>query len=823
MGLSSSMWTSVSGLLGHGEKMNVVGNNIANVSTIGFKSQRMDFEDFIYQDGFSGGGSTQIGFGVGINTIVTDFSQGAFETTNIATDMAIGGTGYFKVVSQATGADYYTRAGNFNFNDAGFLTLPSGEVLQGWMVDNNTNPLPATGVNPVISEYTGIQTIGEATDIKLDTWTIAPKATTKVEFSVNLTAEDNQDNSVSVTNPLFAMSDTWDGQNAIQNPGDPALPHDAFEWSVPVKVYDEGGKEHTLTAYFDQVPTEGVDSLGNPTEVIDGLPTGYSVYEYLLTMKPEEDARTFGGTYDPTTGVLSGASSFQDTEAAGILMKGTMIFNSSGELVSQTSYTYMGNTDFAPGETITPNEVISTTTVDDILAQPAADRATYIAGLTLDPDDAANDAALKALLTDSLTAADNNADSIATAAATKAAESAANRAGIANAAANETTIQTNADAAVLAIAGPAATAAADAAHPGMGPGDADWDAAYNATYGPLEAELYPLEYQKAYDVFYQVGYTSILPAPETGAFYDAQYDASYIPTRDALQADAIRNSASDLNASQIGHPDSALSWQPTEVSADGYPLFTANFSGHPMANAVGQEKSPTDTTKSKEADDIWMEFDLGLQSSNPQVPWQYQGHALARTSSDIDPITGEMILPQTASIQDTFAIINPTTGDVASPASYDALGLFIPNEGDTGSSTSRGTSSSTNFSTQNGYTSGTLSNVRIDSEGVLYGIYNNNVEMPLYQIAMYDFVNPQGLYREGGNLYTTTRESGSIQQAKAGEAGMGSINAYNIEQSNVDMSTEFVRMISTQRGFQANSKGITTVDEMLNTVIGMKR
>ena len=72
-------------------------------------------------------------------------------------------------------------------------------------------------------------------------------------------------------------------------------------------------------------------------------------------------------------------------------------------------------------------------------------------------------------------------------------------------------------------------------------------------------------------------------------------------------------------------------------------------------------------------------------------------------------------------------------------------------------------------------------------------------------------------------MYSQSNESGEANLGVAGDNGFGSTKAYNIEQSNVDMSREFVQMIATQRGFQANSKTITTVDTMLETVIGMKR
>ena len=95
MSLSASMWTGVSGLLAHGEKMNVVGNNLANVSTVGFRGQRMDFADFVYANTYTSAGTGQIGRGVKVGAIMGNFAQGSFETTTNATDLAISGSGFF--------------------------------------------------------------------------------------------------------------------------------------------------------------------------------------------------------------------------------------------------------------------------------------------------------------------------------------------------------------------------------------------------------------------------------------------------------------------------------------------------------------------------------------------------------------------------------------------------------------------------------------------------------------------------------------------------------------------------------------------------------
>ena len=111
----------------------------------------------------------------------------------------------------------------------------------------------------------------------------------------------------------------------------------------------------------------------------------------------------------------------------------------------------------------------------------------------------------------------------------------------------------------------------------------------------------------------------------------------------------------------------------------------------------------------------------------------------------------------------------------------------------------------------------------MDSSGVLYGIYSNGVNLPLYQLTLYDFTCKQGLRREGNNLFSQTRDSGDPSSGAAGTGLFGTVNANTLEGSNVDLSTEFVRMITTQRGFQSNSKVVTTTDTMLETVINMKR
>jgi flagellar hook protein FlgE len=139
------------------------------------------------------------------------------------------------------------------------------------------------------------------------------------------------------------------------------------------------------------------------------------------------------------------------------------------------------------------------------------------------------------------------------------------------------------------------------------------------------------------------------------------------------------------------------------------------------------------------------------------------------------------------------------------------------------SSTQLSIASTTNFQTQDGYPPGVLQSVTVDTSGVISGHYSNGQILDLYQITLANFNNPWGLTREGGNLFSETLASGVPFTNAPGEAGLGKINPNSLEQSNVDLATEFVKMIVAQRGFQANARVITTTDEVLQELMNLKR
>ncbi|MDD2431508.1 MAG: flagellar hook protein FlgE [Firmicutes bacterium] len=124
---------------------------------------------------------------------------------------------------------------------------------------------------------------------------------------------------------------------------------------------------------------------------------------------------------------------------------------------------------------------------------------------------------------------------------------------------------------------------------------------------------------------------------------------------------------------------------------------------------------------------------------------------------------------------------------------------------------------------QNGFKAGTLDNYLVDTRGVVTGIYSNGLNRAIGQIAIANFANPTGLLRAPGTLFEESSNSGAAQVGAAGTGGRGSIKPSTLEMSNVDLSQEFTEMIITQRGFQANSRIITTSDEMLQEIVNLRR
>ena len=155
MGLLSSLFAGVSGLNANGTALSVIGNNIANMQTVGFKSSKATFADLISSSISGGSGSVQTGIGVALTSVQGNFSQGSLATSANVLDMAIDGNGFF-IVQDAQGGTFYSRAGTFRLDKDNNVVDPSGFKLRGFLADTTGTitgsigdvSLPSTTASP---------------------------------------------------------------------------------------------------------------------------------------------------------------------------------------------------------------------------------------------------------------------------------------------------------------------------------------------------------------------------------------------------------------------------------------------------------------------------------------------------------------------------------------------------------------------------------------------------------------------------------------------------------------------------------------------------
>ncbi len=210
MGILSSLYTGVSGMTAQGEALGVIGDNIANANTIGFKASRAEFQDIISKNlkGILGG--NQIGRGVKIGAVNPILTQGNVDATEKVTDLAISGDGYFKV--KGSDGESFTRDGSFHFDREGYLVTNDNQKVQGFAVDEKGN------------------VVNKTTDIKFPRALIPAKATKELKMDLNL------DSRMEATKK-FDIKD----------------PYSTSHYSTGLEMYDSQGNKHLVSFFFNKV------------------------------------------------------------------------------------------------------------------------------------------------------------------------------------------------------------------------------------------------------------------------------------------------------------------------------------------------------------------------------------------------------------------------------------------------------------------------------------------------------------------------------------------------------------------------------------------
>ncbi|MGI1669327.1 MAG: flagellar hook protein FlgE [Neptuniibacter sp.] len=249
--------TAVTGLKAASTDLDVIGNNIANSSTVGFKTSRTEFGD-IYATAVVGAGSSNVaGSGVTVTDIAQDFQAGTIEFTNNNLDLAINGSGFFQL-DDGQGGVSYSRAGSFQLDKDGFVVSKSGKFLQGYDLDSEGNRLP----------------IG---DLQVSEKESPPKATEEIDLSFNI-------NSAEDAETLLADYDK-------DEPG-------SFTYSTTVRTFDSLGNEHTVKFNFAEArPFQA-------QQEVTGVTAGESVSATTITAAhiTELTGYTVGDVIDASSG-----------------------------------------------------------------------------------------------------------------------------------------------------------------------------------------------------------------------------------------------------------------------------------------------------------------------------------------------------------------------------------------------------------------------------------------------------------------------------------------------------------------------------------------
>ncbi len=806
--------TALSGLNAAAAELRVIGHNIANSATTGFKKSRAEFAD-IFATSSLGVTSNAIGSGVRIASVSQQFSQGNIGFTDNNLDLAVSGQGFF-IVSDG-GVNSYTRAGQFGVDRDGFVVNNAGSRLQIFQADLAGNITGARG------------------DLQLDTSDISPQATSLVDFGVNLDASST----VPVTAVATSQVDLVGSLDADDAAG-------AIYTMAPFNVYDSYGAVHTATITYTQGT---VDSEWNMSLDIDGAFTNNHTINFdsqgVLSMVdgavPNASRTVAMGSFDPGTGAdpvqitasLIGLSATSD----GVTGTGNVV---TPTVVNNTAQVYEANlTGALDGDHVDTEAVaLAQQTYTDSLGN------THTLDLTYTKTANANEWTLTADIdsgaqTQNYTLVFNPGGVLATidgAAATVQNLSFAPGAGAAEmifdidaTAMTETTPDADKldDAALIAITDTPADYDFDLA----GTLDAN-DVFGGPTYSPATFDLTDSEGNTHTAT---VTYTHNTNANEWNmnvsiAGGAAAYSQDYTMVFDADGALATIDGAVPgvlnlpaFNPADADAAEMAISFDPSTMTA-----ITDGANGNAAiasANVNGSSQSVFDASNANTYNSSTSLTIFDSLGSSHLATTYYRKTPIPNQWETYTFVDGTQVDgPSIMEFSPLGTIITP-----AAPAQI-AVAAFAPGGGaanismtlDYSDATQFGSNFSVNALEQDGFTTGRLSGIDIADTGVITSRFTNGQSRSLGQVALANFANSQGLRQLGDTTWAESFESGAALVSAPGSGSLGAIQSGALEGSNVDLTEQLVGMITAQRNFQANAQVITTADTITQTIINIR-
>ena len=781
-----SLWAGVTGLQAHQIAMDVEGNNIANVNTVGFKYSRANFDDLIYQTSriatgpqnrHGGVNSMQVGLGVQTNSTTRIFKQGSLQTTDKQTDIALQGDGFFMVSPDGGKTTYYTRNGDFSRDSVGNFVDNGGNIVQGWMRDEVTGEIDPTRPIGDIKIPSGLTVPARATtnialkgnldsgnDVgnkkipiyQLDqhhNWTDTNKDGIKVDaekheennvgenrFYVNKNGEQKMTERGADLGVLFNKN--GDAYNLRTGQGIWASYADAKTKALNVGATPDGkfvpAKQLNITLNGEKI----VASVASVSELASAINERYTktgveasvINGNQLVLTNRNNLGTTAATRNIKMTVNPGNNIGNDFKTTNIITAYQYIYNKT-----QVNATHTYNDAVA-------REVTTTEDLREAMQRDARLWTNYtgtVVGNTPGPNITPDPAAFAAAL------ANNKNDGV------------------------EVTVNEHGQFQVKNPSGDAFNS---------DDGDDTDDTTGNIPPGTANTNA------DANDHNMNLTVTGLSNAANN-VTENVKFTASMAP---------LSGSLSSGNATRV---TDSLNMAAHSSSTD---LFDSLGTKHNIKiDFVKRGYTPNGGT----------EWTMVIQVAEPN-----------RINQDGEPanvITGYVRFNPDGSLA-TYSPASITFGAQNGSAGGQHIELKLGTTAQMDGLASTDNDSSTADISQDGYASGELNGIRIDQCGTLVGSFTNGRSLGLAQVGVAKFSNNEGLSSEGGNLFSRTANSGDPVIGAAQTAGRGKISSSSLEMSNVDLSRSLTQLIVVQRGFQANSKTITTSDEMLNTLLQLK-
>lgn len=842
-----SLWSGVSGLQAHQVAMDVEGNNISNVNTTGFKYSRADFGTMFSQtvkiataptDGRGGSNPLQIGLGVSVSSTTRIHSQGSVQTTDKNTDVAINGDGFFMVSDDGGLTRYLTRSGDFKLDAYGNFVNNAGFVVQGWNINWDDQTIDSSRTPQNIFIDPGMH--------------IPAAKSTEVAIKANLNSGLNIGTS---SRNLYALDSVHGWNTKTQRAED---------------ENDTGTTQfYTTSKNAVEVTEKGVDagSLFNAKGQGLNLRDGQGIWVSYADAKFTTDKPANVNVFDPNNHTNQNGSIFWgDKDNAvnlDITLNGVNIQNANIRSLDE-AIAYI-NTFTAPTDTRDGTGVKAVKKADgsgiEFVNDNADGTTDNMKNINLTVHQA-NTAGERHQI--NWVAANNNFTATST-------KNNANSVWIPTAA----NVNGNAESIQIITAhkyvyssnpvdiGPMYNPdGGPQFQPGVG-NNAPTDPAslnyWNAIQGSLKnsdartfrttedlRELlqrdarYGVDYDgdgsKTYDPD-DINQAVKVVVTENGNFAISNAnETSTIPANAGAGTNAATTNPKNMSFNITAYSNK----QGTVSTNDAFAKIFKAFDG--VLTVGGQIKESEQLKLSAFSAGLEIYDSLGSkhtlevqfvkQSTTQDGGNEWQMIIRVPEPAEINT-TGEgptNIIVGTARFNNDGSLANYTPKTINfSPnngaAPNQQIKLSFGTSGSNDGLVSSNSASTLTGQATDGYTSGNLKPdaIRVDDKGNILGEFTNGKTFAVAKIAMASVANNSGLEEIGGNLFKVTANSGAIVVGEAGTGGRGEMKTSALEMSNVDLSRSLTELIIIQRGYQANSKTISTSDQMLQTLIQLKQ